>query len=216
MRTLSILLLVAWCCRAEADPATGTGAPAPGAKHWSLRPRNQPVVPSCADAAARKWARNPIDAFILERLTRAGLKPAPEADRKTLIRRVSFDLTGLPPTPEQIAAFVSDPAADAFENLVERLLASPQYGEHWARHWLDVVRFAETEGYEYDRHRPGAWRYRDYVIKAFNDDKPFDRFLLEQLAGDEIDPANQECLVGRGLSPARPGAPQCRQQERGL
>jgi hypothetical protein len=99
-----------------------------------------------------------------------------------------------PPTPEEVAAFVRDPAPDAYERLVDRLLASPHHGERWARHWLDVVRFAETEGFEYDRHRPGAWRYRDYVIRSFNADKPFDTFTLEQLAGDEIDPANHELL----------------------
>ena len=132
------------------------------------------------------WIRNPIDAFILEGLHKAGLRPATEAERAALIRRLNFDLTGLPPTPTEIAAFVNDSADDAYEKLVDRLLASPRYGERWGRHWLDVVRYAESEGFEYDRFRPGAWRYRDYVIKAFNDDKPFDRFLLEQLAGDEL------------------------------
>ena len=132
------------------------------------------------------WIRNPIDAFILERLQKAGLSPAPEVEHAALIRRLSFDLTGLPPTPTELAAFVNDSADDAYEKLVDRLLASPRYGERWGRHWLDVVRYAESEGFEYDRFRPGAWRYRDYVIKAFNDDKPFDRFLLEQLAGDEL------------------------------
>jgi Protein of unknown function (DUF1549)/Protein of unknown function (DUF1553) len=179
------------------------------AGHWSLAPRSQPKIPVCADPEAAKWVRNPIDAFILERLTRAGLKPAPEADRQTLIRRVTFDLTGLPPTPEEITSFVNDPSPDAYEKLVERLLASSHYGERWGRHWLDVVRFAETEGFEYDRPRAGAWRYRDYVIKAFNDDKPFDRFLREQLAGDEVDPGNHECLAAAGfhrLGPVRRNA----------
>jgi hypothetical protein len=181
----------------------------PLAELWSLRPRGRPDVPAIREPAARKAVRNPVDAFILRKLTEVGLPAAPEADRGTLIRRVHFDLTGLPPTPEEVTAFVNDPAPDAYEKLVERLLASPHYGEHWGRHWLDVVRFAETEGFEYDRSRPGAWRYRDYVIKAFNDDKPFDRFVLEQLAGDEIDPNDHELLIATGfhrLGPVRRNA----------
>jgi hypothetical protein len=120
-----------------------------------------------------------------------------------------LDLTGLPPTPEEVIAFVRDPAPDAYEQLVDRLLASPHYGERWGRHWLDVVRFAETEGFEYDRYRPGAWRYRDYVIQAFNEDKAFDRFVLEQVAGDELDPSDLACLVAAGfhrLGPIRRNA----------
>jgi Protein of unknown function (DUF1549)/Protein of unknown function (DUF1553) len=177
--------------------------------HWSLRPRRRPPVPRFTDPAHGQWVRNPVDAFILHKLLKAGLLPAPEADRQTLIRRLTFDLTGLPPTPEAIAAFLQDPAADAYERLVDRLLVSPHHGERWARHWLDVVRFAETEGFEYDRHRPGAWRYRDYVIQSFNSDLPFDRFLLEQLAGDEIDPSGHELLIAAGfhrLGPVRRNA----------
>jgi hypothetical protein len=141
---------------------------------------------------------NAVDAFVLARLHHAGLRPAPEADRRTLIRRLHFDLTGLPPTPEQVAAFLASPDPLAYEKLVDQLLASPHYGERWGRHWLDVVRFAETEGFEYDRPRSGAWRYRDYVIQAFNDDKPYDQFVREQLAGDEIAPgqAEKEIAVG--------------------
>ncbi len=123
--------------------------------------------------------------FILERLHAHGLKPAPEADRATLIRRLSFDLTGLPPSPQELAAFVGDAKPQAYERLVERLLASPRYAEHWAQHWLDVVRFAETDGFEYDGYRPGMWRYRDYVIASLREDKPYDRFVVEQLAGDD-------------------------------
>src|SRR4029077_9311590 len=117
----------------------------------------------------------------------------------TLIRRVTFDLIGLPPTPAEVAAFVNDPSADAYEKFVERLLASPHYGERWGRHWLDVVRYAETEGFEYDRYRPGAWQYRDYVIRSFNNDLSFDSFVLEQIAGDEVDPDNPEALVAAGF-----------------
>src|SRR4030095_395866 len=114
------------------------------------------------------------------------LSSAPEADRRSLIRRLSFDLTGLPPTPEQVRSFVADPSPMAYEQLAERLLASPRYGERWARHWLDVVRYAETHGFEMNNPRPNAWPYRDYVIRAFNEDKPYDRFVLEQLAGDAV------------------------------
>jgi len=181
----------------------------PAATHWSLRARTRPAIPLLRDTRAKKWVRNPIDAFILEKLLTAGLEPALPADRQTLIRRVTFDLTGLPPTPEEVAAFVNDPAPDAYEQVVERLLANPRYGERWGRHWLDVVRFAESEGFEYDRHRPGAWRYRDYVIAAFNNDKPFDHFVREQVAGDELDPDNHTNLVAAGfhrLGPLRRNA----------
>jgi hypothetical protein len=166
------------------------------AEHWSLKPRARPVVPEVDS----KWVRNPIDAFVLAKMQKAGLKPAPPADPVTLIRRLTFDLTGLPPTPEEVADFATDcvraTAQAAYVKVVDRLLASPRYGERWGRHWLDVVRYAESEGFEYDRFRPGAWRYRDYVIKAFNDDMPFDRFLLEQLAGDEI--ASPPSPLGEG------------------
>jgi hypothetical protein len=185
-----------------------SAAAEPG-RHWSLQPRTRPAVPATDNSEARRWIRNPIDAFIWEKLARANLRPGPEADRQTLIRRVTFDLSGLPPTPEEIAAFVHDPAPDAYEQLVERLLASPHYGERWGRHWLDVVRYAETEGFEYDRYRPGAWRYRDYVIAAFNEDKPFDRFVLEQVAGDELDASDPVLLVAAGfhrLGPIRRNA----------
>jgi hypothetical protein len=173
------------------------------APHWSLRPLARPTVPRIEGAG------NPIDAFVLARLRRAGLRQAPPADRRTLIRRVAFDLTGLPPTPEEVQAFLADRRPDAFERLVDRLLASPRYGERWGRHWLDVVRYAETEGFEYDRLRPGAWRYRDYVIASFNADKPYDRFVIEQLAGDELEPGSHEALIAAGfhrLGPVRRNA----------
>ncbi len=175
--------------------------------HWSAKPRSKPVVPTLNSP----WVRNPIDAFVLARLNKTGLKPAADAEATTLIRRVTFDLTGLPPTPDEIDAFLRDTRAKpqaAYEALVDRLLASPRYGERWGRHWLDVVRYAESEGFEYDRFRPGAWRYRDYVIGAFNDDLPFDRFLLEQIAGDEISQDHTK-LVAAGfhrLGPVRRNA----------
>jgi hypothetical protein len=152
-------------------------------QHWSFVKPVRPLLPVVRDTT---WGRNPIDLFVLAKLEAAGLKPAPEADRRTLVRRLSFDLTGLPPTPAEVSAFLTDPSADAYEKLVDRLLASPHYGERWAQHWLDVVRFAESNGYELDADRPQAWRYRDYVIRSFNDDKPYDQFITEQVAGDEL------------------------------
>jgi hypothetical protein len=176
-------------------------------KHWSLRPYTRPAVPEVRNP---KFAiRTPVDAFILTRLEKDGLSPAPEADKGTLIRRVTFDLTGLPPTPAEVDVFLKDDSPDAYENLVDRLLASPRYGEKWGRHWLDLVRYSETEGFEYDRHRAGAWRYRDYVIDSFNSDKPYDRFVLEQLAGDELDPDSDELRIAAGfnrLGPVRRNA----------
>ena len=127
------------------------------------------------------------------------MHPAPEADRVTLIRRLTYDLTGLPPTPEEVDAFLADRAPDAYERLVDRLLASPHYGEKWGRHWLDLVRYGETNGYERDSAKPFAWRYRDYVIDAFNRDKPYDQFVREQLAGDEIDPGSADALIATGF-----------------
>jgi hypothetical protein len=150
--------------------------------HWSFQPVARPAPPETA--GARFAIRNPIDRFVAARLDAQKLVPSPEADRLTLIRRLYFDLIGLPPTPEEVGAFLGDTRADAYEKLVDRLLASPRFGERWARHWLDVARFAETHGFEMNNPRPSAWRYRDYVIRAFNEDKPYDRFAMEQIAGD--------------------------------
>jgi mono/diheme cytochrome c family protein len=158
-----------------------------GPDWWSLRPIARVTVPPVKESS---WVRSPIDAFILERLEREGLDHAPAADRATYIRRVSFDLIGLPPTPEEVVAFVDDPAPDAYERLVDRLLESPRYGERWGRHWLDVVRFAESHGYETNSLRPDAWPYRDWAIRAFNRDTPFPRFVEEQLAGDFLPDAD--------------------------
>src|SRR5436309_123780 len=150
--------------------------------HWSLKPVTRPKVPP---VARTKWKpRNPIDNFIFAKLAQAKLAPSPEASRRTLIRRLYFDLIGLPPAPADVLAFERDTAANAYEKVVERLLSSPQYGERWARHWLDVVRFAETHGFEMNQPRTNACRYRDYVIHALNQDKPYDRFIIEQFAGD--------------------------------
>jgi cytochrome c553 len=142
-------------------------------------------------AALANWNRNPIDAFLFAAMKAKGVRPSPRADRRTLIRRAYLDLTGLPPAPEEIEAFINDKAPDAYVKLIDRLLASPHYGERWARHWLDLVRYADSGGFEFDVDRPDAWRYRDYVVKAFNDDKPYDQFIREQLAGDEYAPSSQ-------------------------
>lgn len=156
--------------------------------HWSFRPVKRPPTPTNLTSKFSGWSTNPVDAFVLARLEAAGLKPSPEADRRTIIRRLKFDLLGLPPTPEEAEAFATDPAPDAYERLVDRYLSSPHFGERWARHWLDVVRFAESHGFEMNQERPNAWPYRDYVIKSFNSDKPYDRFVREQLAGDVLGP----------------------------
>lgn len=161
-------------------------------EHWAFVPVVRPDVPQVAD---QDWVRTPIDAFILAELEDDELVPAADADRLTLLRRVYFDLIGLPPTPDEQAAFLQDDSPDAYERVVDDLLARPQYGERWARHWLDVVRYAESNGYERDNPKPHAWRYRDYVIRAFNEDKPFDRFLIEQLAGDELPDSNAETQI---------------------
>ncbi len=153
-------------------------------KHWSFLPVKRPATPSVRNAASA--IRNDIDAFVIRKLSDSGLSLAPEADRRTLIRRLKFDLLGLPPTPEEVEAFVNDDTPGAYEKLVERYLASPHFGERWARHWLDVVRFAESNGFETNQVRPTAYHYRDYVIQSFNDDKPYDQFVKEQIAGDTL------------------------------
>ncbi len=178
-------------------------------KYWAFQPRKNVVPPTFTAPADKSWVKTPVDAFILAGLKKAGLKPAPQADKLTLIRRITYDLHGLPPTPEEIDAFVNDKSPKAWEHLVDRLLSSPRYGEQWGRHWLDVVRFAESDGYEYDTHRPDAYRFRDYVVNSFNADKPYNQFIKEQIAGDEIDPNNETYLVASGfnrLGPLRKNA----------
>lgn len=153
------------------------------ANHWAFKPVLRPAVPKVKPSAR---PLNAIDNFILARLEKENFLPSPEAGRVTLIRRLHFDLIGLPPTPEEVAAFLADRKPDAYERLAKRLLDSPQFGERWARHWLDVVRFAESHGFEMNQPRPNAWPYREYVIRAFNEDRPYDRFIREQLAGDVL------------------------------
>ncbi len=160
---------------------------------WAFRPVRSPVPPPVVGAAS------PIDAFIDARLAEKKLRPAPQADRRTLIRRIYFDLLGIPPTAAEVERFLQDDRPDAWSRLVDRLLASPRYGEQWGRHWLDVVRYADTAGFSNDFERPNAWRYRDYVIRSLNRDKPFNRFLIEQVAGDELDGRDPELLVATGF-----------------
>jgi mono/diheme cytochrome c family protein len=170
---------------------------------WSLRSLNRPALARLsADDEAR--ARNPVDRFILAKLREKGLAPSPEADRRTLIRRVYTDLIGLPPTPDEVESFLKDSSADAYERLVDRLLASPHYGERWARHWLDVVHYGDTHGYDKDQPRPNAWPYRDYVIRSLNADKPYSRFVQEQIAGDVLYPGTLDGATALGFIAAGP------------
>ena len=196
--------LICWTCLAgllpfdgRADePENSPDGPATP-EYWAYRPVVRPVPPQVRNP---ERLNNPIDAFVAVRLEQQGLGLSPEARRHELIRRVKLDLLGLPPTPEEIARFENDPAPDAYEQLVERLLASPHYGERWARVWLDVVRYADTAGYNADPLRPLAYKYRDYVIQAFNDDRPYDRFVLEQLAGDELFPDDPSAWIATGFN----------------
>jgi mono/diheme cytochrome c family protein len=208
----TIAAFVKWVELGAPDPRTGEARavgstwPEEVRRHWAFQPVRK-VTP--ANVTHREWMRNPVDAFILGKLEDRNWRPAPPPSRAEWLRRASFDLIGLPPTPEEVEAFEADSSRDAYERVVDRLLASPHYGERWGQHWLDVVRYAETEGYEYDRHLPDAWRYRDYVINALNRDKPFDRFLVQQLAGDEIEPNEPENLaaaVFHRLGPVRRNA----------
>ena len=179
---------------AETQPAaTDATEPArPGVAHWAFTPPKRPSLPEPVEKA---WVRTPVDAFIKSALEQNGILPAPAADRRTWLRRAHFVLTGLPPTPAEAEAFLADESPAAYERLIDDLLDRPAYGERWARHWLDVVRYAESNGYERDGLKPHAWRYRDYVIEAFQKDKPFDRFLIEQLAGDELDDSDAESQI---------------------
>lgn len=167
-----------------------------GRQHWSFRQLSQPQ-PTRGDVSSRP--ENEVDRFIRNALQSKGLSLSPAADRRTLIRRATFDLTGLPPTPEEVEEFASDLTATAYERLIDRLLASPRYGERWGRHWLDLARYADSSGFHNDLDRPHAWRYRDYVIQSFNDDKPYARFVAEQIAGDELAGAGEAGLVATGF-----------------
>jgi hypothetical protein len=190
--TSAVVLLFATVVAALADrPSLEDGR-----KHWAFQPLNAAPAPAVKDAT---WLRNDVDRFILAKLEAVGLKPSPEADRATLLRRVTLDLIGLPPTPEEVTAFANDDSPDAYERVIDRLLASPHYGERWGRHWLDLARYADTSGFHNDLDRPHAWKYRDYVIRSFNEDKPYARFVAEQLAGDEVEGANEDSLIATGF-----------------
>jgi hypothetical protein len=195
-----VALVRAWV-EAGADWEGPLSAPAVDAGLWALQTMVRPEVPRARVPSA---VADPIDAFILARLDKAGLEPAPPADRPTLIRRATFDLLGLPPTPEEIDAFLVDRSPTAYERLIDRLLASPHHGERWARHWLDVARFAESNGFEHDKIRDHAWRYRDYVIASLNADRPYARFVAEQIAGDVLEPTSHEAIAATGFLVAGP------------
>src|ERR1051325_9827437 len=183
--------LVAWVRMGAPDPRTATAAQKdwkdPNAKHWAWQPVKKSPVPAVTDST---WCKTPVDNFIVAKLEEKGMKPGALTDRRALIRRAYFDLIGLPPTPDEVEAFVNDTADNAFEKVIDRLLASPQYGERWGRHWLDTARYADTKGeirqQREDRNYPFAWTYRDYVIRAFNEDKPYNVFIAEQLAADKL------------------------------
>ena len=185
-RLLTVLLVASAAPAVAAEPPAGSEDPT---EFWAFQPPADPPVPPVGETS---WPQSLLDHFILARLEDKGLRPAPPADKRTLIRRATFDLTGLPPTPDEIDSFLADDSPQAFPRVVERLLDSPAYGERWGRHWLDVVRYADSNGLDENAAHAHAWRYRDYVVAAFNSDKPYDQFVIEQLAGDLLpadDPA---------------------------
>ena len=200
-RWLGIVLLMTLTCGSSVGGAAAQSPlPTDDKDHWAFQPVRKPDVPRVQQ---RGWVRSPIDAFVLARLESAGLTPSPPADRRTLIRRATFDLHGLPPTPVEVAAFAADDRPDAFARLVDRLLASPRYGERWGRYWLDVARYADSKGYvrlNENPNYPTAWTYRDYVIRAFNEDLPYDQFILQQLAADQLPlGADRRALAAMGF-----------------
>jgi hypothetical protein len=193
------LILIGGLNLRAAEP--GSGEHRAGLDWWSLQKVTRPELPAVKQPG---WVRNGIDVFVLHKLESSGLRPAAEADRATLIRRLYFDLLGLPPTPSEIDEFVHDDHLDAYERLVDKLLASPHYGERWGRHWLDVARYCESQGFERDKLRDHAWRYRDYVIRSFNQDNPYPRFVAEQIAGDVLQPVTHDGIVATGFLVAGP------------
>ena len=195
---LSFLLLGGADAAIAADASTPKDRFTPEERsYWAFQPVASPKLPTVRDSG---WVRNPIDAFILSQLEAKGLRPSPPADRVTLLRRVTLDLVGLPPTPDEVEAFLKDSSPRAYEKVVDRLLQSPHYGERWARHWLDLARYAESEGFKADETRPNIWRYRDYVIRSLNQDKPYDRFVREQIAGDELWPGDLDARLATAFN----------------
>ncbi|MBM3459935.1 MAG: DUF1549 domain-containing protein, partial [Armatimonadetes bacterium] len=194
---VQVELLRAWIAEGTPSPAVpGKSAPRGGKLHWAFAPVRRPALPAVKD---RTWAVSPVDRFILARLEREGVRPSPEAGRPTLLRRLSLDLTGLPPTVTEMEQFLADRRPGAYERLVDRLLASSHFGERWGRHWLDLARYADSDGYEKDTGRPFAYLYRDWVIEALNRNLPFDRFTIEQLAGDLLPNASPAQRVATGF-----------------
>lgn len=213
LTAVEVALLEKWINAGAAWPETEADRLAretdrdPRLDHWAWQPVVRPAVPPehpATPADASRPVRNEIDRFVQATLAAKSLAPAPEADRRTLIRRLSFDLLGLPPTPDEVAAFVADDSPDAYEQLLDRLLASAHYGERWARHWLDIAHYADTHGFERDQLRPNAWQYRDWVIRAINADMPYDEFLRRQLAGDVLAPDDPERVTATGFLAAGP------------
>ncbi len=196
---------VEWVRRGAPDPRTtatqGKLKPVDwdaAAKHWAFNPVTQPMPPEIqpADDREANWTSSPIDRFVLTKLRQEGFHPAPQADKRTLIRRATFDLTGLPPTPQEVNEFLADNSPDAFAKVIDRLLSSPHYGERWGRHWLDLVRYADSNGADENHGLPNSWRYRDYVIRKFNEDLPLDQFIVQQLAGDLLPVPDDEKAAG--------------------
>ena len=208
LKSAEIAAIEKWVAMGAPDPRAEdineqTSSPAPtgmsiedGKKFWSFRPVKRPSIPSFP---SDDWIQTPVDAYVLKQLRGKNLDPAPSTDRATWIRRVTQNLTGLPPTPEQVDAFVNDESPVAKERVIERLLSSPDYGIRWGRHWLDVARYADSNGLDENLAFGNAWRYRDYVVDSFNENKPFDRFLIEQIAGDLIPAADEESRVATGF-----------------
>lgn len=175
---------------------TKSGPAVSGKDHWAFQPLRNPAPPEVKN---KNWVRNPIDQFVLNKLEAKGLKPARPADKRTLVRRAYFDLLGMPPEPKEVEAFLKDESSDAFAKLVDKLLASSHYGERWGRHWLDVARYADSNGMDENLAYASAWRYRDWVIKSFNSDMPFDQFIRMQIAGDLLEPNNHDGMIATGF-----------------
>jgi hypothetical protein len=206
LTSVEVNALEKWIASGAPDPRIDTGSVGgtkpigmsidDGRQFWSMLPTTMPMIPLVQN---QSWVQTPVDAFVLAKLEKSGIRPARAADKRTLIRRLTYDLIGMPPTPHEVSAFLADDSPNAYDNLVDRLLSSPAYGERWGRHWLDVVRYADSNGLDENLAYGNAWRYRDYVVGAFNRDMPFDRFLIEQLAGDLVNNADQATKTATGF-----------------
>ena len=196
-RTTWFLLLSALFCHGLLSSRADKHFSSEETAHWAFQKVRSPLPP---EDLKLTWGHNAIDAFILKKLEISNISPSSPAEKSSLLRRATFDLIGLPPTADELEDFLSDDSSEAFEKVIDRLLLSPHYGERWARHWLDLARYAESEGFKADETRPDAWRYRDYVINSFNEDKPYDRFLMEQIAGDELWPDDPNALIATAFN----------------